>query len=72
LRYFYKTIHTEEVHYRNLCKAENGNVRHRRGIQISYSSLFSIRIDAYRNDLPIEINISLQECFKSTCIYLAK
>ena len=58
---FLKTIHTEEVHHRNFCKAENGDV--------SYSSLFSIRIDAYRHVLPIEINITLQEC--CTCIYLA-
>ena len=35
----------KEVHHHNLCKAENGDVRQRRGAQISYSSLFSIRID---------------------------
>ena len=27
---FLKTIHTEDVHHRNLCKAENGDVRRRR------------------------------------------
>jgi len=60
---FLKPIHTEEVHHCNVCKAENGDV--------SYSTLFSIRIDPYRHVLPIEINRTLQECFKSTCIYLA-
>jgi len=39
---------------------------HRSAIQVS----FSIRIDAYQHVLPIEINRMLQECFKSTCIYL--
>jgi len=33
-------IHTQAVHYRNLCKTENGDVRRRRGAQISYSSFF--------------------------------
>jgi len=58
---FLKTIHTEEVHYRNLCKAENGDVRQTRSAQISYSSLFSISIDDYRHVLPIEINRMLQD-----------
>jgi len=35
---FLKTIHSEEVYHRNLCKAENGDIR--RGAEISYSSLF--------------------------------
>ena len=38
---FLETIHTKEVHHHNLCKAENGDVRRRRGAQTSYSSLFS-------------------------------
>ena len=37
----------------------------------THGRTFSIRIDTYRHVLPIEINITLQECFKSTCIYLA-
>ena len=57
---FLKTIHTEEVHYRNLCKAEN--VRQTRSAQISYSSLFSVRIGAYRHGLSLEITRMLQEC----------
>ena len=57
---FLKTIHTKEVHHHNLCKAENVDVRRRRGAQISYSSLFSIWIDVYRHVLPIEINRTLQ------------
>ena len=63
---FLKTIHTKEVHHHNVCKEENGDVR--RGAQISYSSLISIRIDAYRHVLSIEINRTLQECFKSTIL----
>ena len=39
------------------------------GAKISYSNFFSIRIDAYRHVLLIEINLTLQECFKRTCIY---
>ena len=66
---FLKTIHTEEVHHRNLCKAENGEVRRRRGAQISYSSLFSIRIVAYRYVLPIEINRSYQRALAYTCTW---
>jgi len=67
---FLKTIHTKEVHHPNLCKAEKGDVRRRLGAQFSYSSLFFIRIDAYRHVLPIEIDRTFQECFKNTCIYL--
>jgi len=63
-----KTIDTEEVHKCNLCKAENDDIRRRRGAQISYSGLFSIWIDACRHFLPIEINRTLQECFNNTCI----
>ena len=59
---FSKMIHTKEVHHRNLCKAESDDVRRRRGAQISCSILFSIRIDAYRHVLPIEINKTLQKC----------
>jgi len=36
LRYFLKEIHTQEVHHRILCKAENGDIRRKRGAQISY------------------------------------
>jgi len=61
----------KEVYHHNVCKSENGEVRQRRGAQISYSSLYSIRINAYRHVLPIEINKMLQQCFKSTCIYFA-
>ena len=57
-------IHTKEVHHRNYRKDENGDVRRRHGAKISYSSLFSIRIDAYRHVLPIEINRMLQECLE--------
>jgi len=32
---FLKTIHTKEVHHRNLCTAENGDVSLRCGSQIS-------------------------------------
>ena len=71
LQTFLKTKYTEEVHHRNLRKAEKGDVRRRRATQISYSSLFSIRIDAFRHVLTIEINRMLQEYFKNTCIYLA-
>ena len=39
------------------------DVRRRRGALISYSILFSVKIDAYRHVLPIEINRQLQECF---------
>ena len=39
----------------------NGDVRRRRGAQINYSSLFSIRIDSYRHVSSIEINKTLQE-----------
>jgi len=46
----------EEVHLR------------RRGAHISYSSLFFIRMDTHRHVLPVEINRTLQEYFKSTCI----
>ena len=53
---FLKTIHTDEVHRRNLRKADNGDVRWKRGAQISYSILFSIRLDAFRYVLSIEIN----------------
>jgi len=43
---FLKTLLTQEVHHRYLCKAENGDIRRRPGAQISYSSLFSISFDA--------------------------
>ena len=46
---FKKKIHMKEVHHGNVCKAENGVVRQRRGAQIIYSSLYSIRINAYRH-----------------------
>jgi len=42
----------EEVHHHNSCKAENGDVRLRRGAQISYSSLFFIRIDPAKPTCP--------------------
>ena len=49
---FLKTMHTDEVHRRNLCQAEIGQ-RQTKRTDLSYSILFSISIDAYRHVLSI-------------------
>ena len=48
---FLKTVHSDKVHHRNECQAENGDVRRRGGPQTSYSILFSISIEVYRHVL---------------------
>ena len=36
----FKTTHTNEVHHRNLCQSENGDVRRKRGAHISHEVYF--------------------------------